>query len=210
MDQFGISVKGVLEVGGKLLLRRNERNEYELLGGKLEKGDPSPEYRLIAEFREESGIEIEVSEQREPWLYEVGSRSIIIVPFVCKALHVPDVLTDADGGTLHWLRPQDVVTAPMPQGYKDSIRGEIPHRSRSLAASSHFRIIPGYAEADYHVEISVWENGARRLHAPLPRCHSPRDLIYDKLGTKNIALVPGPIGIDRARNTIMLNYRIQR
>lgn len=29
MDRFGVSVKGVLEVDGKYLLRKNERREYE-------------------------------------------------------------------------------------------------------------------------------------------------------------------------------------
>ena len=47
-DQFAISVKGILEVNGKLLLRKNERLEYELLGGRLEKGDPSASFPRAA------------------------------------------------------------------------------------------------------------------------------------------------------------------
>lgn len=32
-----VSVKGIVSIDGNFLLRQNERNEYELLGGKLEK-----------------------------------------------------------------------------------------------------------------------------------------------------------------------------
>jgi len=39
---FPVSVKGVAVQGGKVLLLRNERDEWELPGGKLEPGeDPS-------------------------------------------------------------------------------------------------------------------------------------------------------------------------
>ena len=39
MNRFSVSVKGVLEVNGKYLLRKNQRLEYELLGGHLERED---------------------------------------------------------------------------------------------------------------------------------------------------------------------------
>ena len=212
MDRFSVSVKGVLEIDGKLLLRKNQRNEYELLGGHLEKEDTTAEQRLITEFAEESGIRVEVLEHREPWLYEVGSRNIIIVPYVCRALCIPDVLTDEDGGTLHWLRAEEAASAFMPQGYKDTIRGDIPHRSYSAPAGTFFKIIPGYVERDYSVEVRVAEDGAERMCAPLPHRCAPRDLIARELGAiyEEAKLVPEAIGIDHARETIALNYRIQK
>ena len=127
MDRFSVSVKGVLEANGKLLLRKNQRNEYELLGGHLEKEDPTAEQRLITEFAEESGIQIEVLEHREPWLYEVGSKNIIIVPFTCRALRIPEVLRDEDGGTLHWLSAEEAAACFMPQDIK------IPSKTKSRA-----------------------------------------------------------------------------
>ena len=36
---FPVSIKGVLEVGGRIVLLRNERDEWELPGGKLEPGE---------------------------------------------------------------------------------------------------------------------------------------------------------------------------
>ena len=211
MDRFSVSVKGVLEVNGRLLLRKNQRLEYELLGGHLEKEDVTAEQRLIAEFAEESGIQIEVLEHREPWLYEVGSRNIIIVPYVCRALSIPRVLTDMDGGTLHWLSPEEAAAAPMPQGYKDTIRGVIPRRSHSAPSGSFFRIIPGYVEREYFVEVRAEQGGAERMRAPLPHSCAPRDWIARELGAmyRDAKLVSAPVGIDHARETIVLNYRIQ-
>lgn len=51
-NKFLISVKGILVYNQKLLLRKNQRNEFELLGGKLEKNDIFFEKRLIEEFQE--------------------------------------------------------------------------------------------------------------------------------------------------------------
>lgn len=38
---FKVSVKGIIKKNGMCLLRKNERSEYELLGGKLEYTDDS-------------------------------------------------------------------------------------------------------------------------------------------------------------------------
>ena len=210
MNRFSVSVKGVLEVNGKYLLRKNQRLECELLGGHLERDDSTAEQRLITEFAEESGIQIEVLEHREPWLYEVGSKNIIIVPYICGAVRIPDVLTDQDGGTLHWLGAEKAAASLMPQGYKDTLRGEIPHRSYSAPSGSFFKIIPGYAESDYYVEVRVRERRAELLRAPLPHRCAPRDLIARVLGAmyEGAKLISEPVGIDRARNTVTLNYRI--
>lgn len=209
-DRFSVSVKGVLEFGGRILLRRNQRGEYELPGGRLEAADPSPERRLAVEFREESGIRVRVLAQREPWLYEVGERSILIVPYACEAVHIPGALTDEDGGTLHWLRAQEAAASRMPQGYKDTIQGEIPHRSASTPAGAYFRIIPNYVEASYFVRVRVRENGAELMNAPLPLHCSPRELIRALLGRmrRSARLAPGPVEVDQARATVTLNYSI--
>jgi len=210
MDRFSVSIKGVLEVDGKLLLRKNERHEYELLGGRLEKEDTSAEYRLVTEFCEESGIKIEVLEQREPWLYEIGLKNIIIVPFVCKALNIPETMEDEDGGTLHWIDEAKVEDIFMPQGYKDTIAGDVPHKSYSIAATSVFKLIPNYVDSDYFVEIKVKEEDEEIISLPLPHSHSPRDFIHSQLEAKykGAQLLFDTTSIDHERDTIVLSYTI--
>ena len=55
--RFPVSVKGVVIRGGKVILLRNERDEWELPGGKLELGE-SPEACLAREIAEELATEI--------------------------------------------------------------------------------------------------------------------------------------------------------
>lgn len=210
MDRFSVSIKGVLEHNGQYLLRKNERTEYELLGGRLEKNDTSAEERLITEFSEESGIMVQVCSHREPWLYEIGLKNIIIVPYVCEALSIPDQLIDEDGGTIHWINAKDIQSCFMPLGYKDTINAVIPHKSYSIPANFYFKIIPNYVERDYYVEICVKERCVDILRAPLVHFHAPRDFILSQLGSeyKNAVITSMPISIDHDRDTITLNYCI--
>jgi len=209
-DRFGVSIKGVLEHNERLLLRKNERLEYELLGGRLEKGDPSAEMRLETEFVEESGIRIKVLRQTEPWLYEIGFSNIIIVPFMCQALEIPDVLVDEDGGTLHWITKKSINGLFLPQGYKDSIHEDIPHKCYSIPAKKYFKVIPNYVERNYFVELRATENGKDLFALPLPHHIAPRDLLFRELGEsyKDAIALAQPIGIDYERDTITLNYDI--
>ena len=212
MDRFGLSIKGVLAIDDEFLLRKNERSEYELLGGHLEKDDPSAEYRLITEFAEESGIEIKVLEHREPWLYEVGVKNIVIIPYICHAIQIPDTLVDEDGGTLHWIKAENIPALSMPQGYKDTITGVIPRKSYSVPVSKYLKAFPDYIESDYYIDVCVKENDRELFRAPLPHFHSPRDYICWKLGeeSKDIKLTSEPISIDRNRDTITLNYNVSQ
>lgn len=193
-----------------MLLRRNQREEFELPGGRLEPGDASPEERLRIEFREEYGIRIEALAQREPWLYEVGERSILIVPFLCRALEIPEVPADEDGGTLRWLRPEEIEAANMPRGYKDTIRGEVPRRSFSAPSGEYFRIIPNYVEPRYRALVRVRRREVSLLSEFLPCHNSPREFLRDRLG--EIAekwLTFEPVELDQRRETLILNYDLR-
>lgn len=61
--QLPISVKAVLNWRGKLPLLKNERDEWELPGGKLDLGE-SPDRCLAREIKEELGWESRVGEPR--------------------------------------------------------------------------------------------------------------------------------------------------
>jgi ADP-ribose pyrophosphatase YjhB (NUDIX family) len=60
---YPISVKGVLLIGGKVLLVRNDRAEWELPGGRLEPGE-TPEQTLAREF-ERGGRDVLVEGERK-------------------------------------------------------------------------------------------------------------------------------------------------
>jgi 8-oxo-dGTP pyrophosphatase MutT (NUDIX family) len=67
---FPVSVKGVAVQGGKVLLLRNERDEWELPGGKLEVGE-APADCVVREISEESGWQVTAGPLLDCWRYEV-------------------------------------------------------------------------------------------------------------------------------------------
>lgn len=211
-DKFSVSIKGVLEDNDKILLRKNERNEYELLGGRLEKDDISAQQRLITEFSEESGISINVEGHLEPWLYEIGYSNIIIVPYKCKPISIPEELVDEDGGTIEWIHKSELDSLFMPQGYKDTIKEDVPHKSYSIPAKKYFKIIPNYVERLYSVFIHVYDDNNLIYNERLEHFNSPRDLISKLIsqdyGNKDYFINAEEIKIDRQNDAIILNYRV--
>lgn len=208
-DKFAVSVKGVLFYEGKYLLRKNQRNEFELLGGRLEVTDKSAEERVIQEFLEESGIRVKVTAHREPWLYVIGKKNIIIVPFICSPVNIPNVLTDEDGGELEWISPNELDLLNMPSGYIDTIRNKIPRKSFSPVEGEFLKIIPNYTERDYLVKIVVRSvSGEVLFERELSHFISPRKFIYKNLRIKynSVQLYTQPVGYEN--NIVCLNYII--
>lgn len=56
-----VSAKGIVIEDGKVWLRKNERNEWELPGGKIDPGE-QPHETVVRELREELGFELEAKD----------------------------------------------------------------------------------------------------------------------------------------------------
>ena len=61
VHRFPISIKGVVFRGSQVILLKNERDEWELPGGKIELGE-TPEACVYREIKEEVGIQVKVSQ----------------------------------------------------------------------------------------------------------------------------------------------------
>jgi ADP-ribose pyrophosphatase YjhB (NUDIX family) len=78
-------VKGVLIEGGRVLLVRNDRDEWELPGGRLEVGE-SPAECLERELQEETALEIRCGALLLADTFEViPGRHVLIVAYGCAA-----------------------------------------------------------------------------------------------------------------------------
>ena len=69
--RFPVSIKGVVEHDGLFVLLKNERDEWELPGGKLEPGE-AIEDCLVREIDEELNLPVAVGRPLNNWVYFVA------------------------------------------------------------------------------------------------------------------------------------------
>jgi ADP-ribose pyrophosphatase YjhB (NUDIX family)/GNAT superfamily N-acetyltransferase len=132
---YPTSIKGVLLVKGKVLLVRNEREEWELPGGRLEIGE-TPEQALEREFDEELALEIEPLQLVDSYLFEVvPSKNVFIVTYGCRLRggFEPRVSSEHSAFGLHDVAALDAL--PLPRGYRQSIRSWT-----AIEGQRHFRL----------------------------------------------------------------------
>ena len=119
---YPISIKGVLLVEAKVVLVRNDRNEWELPGGRLEIGE-TPEQALVREFEEELAIQVEPQGLIDSYLFEViPSKHVVIVTYGCtlRGPFKPVVSAEHVEFGMHALA--DLERIPLPAGYARSIK----------------------------------------------------------------------------------------
>ncbi|MFG3258595.1 NUDIX domain-containing protein [Streptomyces sp. NPDC048172] len=132
-----VSVKGVvLDPRERVLLLRNERDEWELPGGRLEEADASPEAAVEREIHEETGWQVAVGPLLDTWIYQPfprtrpGSR-VLIVTYGC-ALLTPgaEPVLSHEHAALGLFTAAEVEGLRMPDGYKRSVRAWRPRPRR--------------------------------------------------------------------------------
>lgn len=118
---FPVSVKGVAVQDGKVLLLENERDEWELPGGKLEPGE-EPAGCVAREITEETGWHVAAGPLLDCWQYHIrAGTDVLIVTYGCHVLSsVPVVVSDEHKRAGLFTRAQ-VPGLNMPDGYKRSI-----------------------------------------------------------------------------------------
>ncbi|MCD0450660.1 NUDIX hydrolase [Actinocorallia sp. API 0066] len=112
----------VVDGNGRVLLLKNEREEWELPGGKLELGEEAAEC-AVREVAEECGWRVRAEELLDVWMYEpLPARHVFIVTYGCRLLD-PDAVPriSHEHKELALFRHHEVGALVMPQGYKDSI-----------------------------------------------------------------------------------------
>jgi 8-oxo-dGTP pyrophosphatase MutT (NUDIX family) len=123
-----ISVKGLVIDDGKVWLRKNERAEWELPGGKLEKGE-QPEETVLREMAEELGFELVVKDTLQAHMYKVQksideSHGVLVVTYLCEIVRkVGEFELIGEGGKAEFKRfaPNELDSLNLPDFYKASI-----------------------------------------------------------------------------------------
>lgn len=119
---FPVSIKGVVFVGERVVLLKNERAERELPGGRLEAGE-SPPACVVREIGEELAIDVTADELLDCWLYEVlPGREVVIVTYGCRYDGNGIVRMSHEHSAVGQFDLSELDGLPMPEGYRRSIR----------------------------------------------------------------------------------------
>ena len=120
--RFPVSVKGVIIRDGSVILCRNERDEWELPGGKLELSE-SPEQCLTREIAEELQLDIEPQTILDSWIYTIASGvHVVVIAYGCVESSLGDALLSYEHKEVQWLPLAEIDTLNLPDGYKTSIK----------------------------------------------------------------------------------------
>jgi len=118
---FPVSVKGVVVLDGLVLLLKNEREEWELPGGKLELGE-DPEQCVAREIAEEVGWQVETGPILDAWVYHIfEGRDVFIVTYGCHLDAAAPPVLSAEHSEVGLFAEDEVPGLTMPAGYKKSI-----------------------------------------------------------------------------------------
>ena len=128
---FPVSVKAVVETGGRVALRRNERAEGELPGGRLEAGEELTE-AVEREVREGPGLSVACRALVDAWTYRPSGAegTVVIVVYDCELRSPAEPLRpSAEHSDARWFELAALDAVEMPEGYKRSIRAASATRS---------------------------------------------------------------------------------
>ena len=126
--RFPVSVKGVVMRDTQVILLRNERDEWELPGGKLAP-DESPEQCVVREIREELGLEVAVRALLDAWVYPITPRArVLIVTYGCVEAARREATLSHEHAQLAWFPVEALAAIRMPEGYRRSIHHWVQHR----------------------------------------------------------------------------------
>jgi 8-oxo-dGTP pyrophosphatase MutT (NUDIX family) len=117
-----VSVKGVIVRGGGVILIRNERDEWELPGGKLELCE-SPEQCLAREIAEELRLIVEPESLLDSWVYSiVPGVDVLILTYGCVERSQDEAILSDEHKELQWVPLAEIDGLRMPDGYRTSIK----------------------------------------------------------------------------------------
>ena len=120
--RFPVSVKGIVIRRGRVILLKNERNEWELPGGKLEL-DEAPAACVVREIAEELQLHVEATNLLDAWVYTIEPGvHVVILTYGCTELAENDAVLSDEHQRLAWFAIDELDSLAMPEGYRASIR----------------------------------------------------------------------------------------
>jgi ADP-ribose pyrophosphatase YjhB (NUDIX family) len=130
---YPVSVKGVVIRHGLVLLLKNEREEWELPGGRIELGE-TPAQCVGREIAEETRWLVTVGPILDAWMYHVlPGRHVFVVAYGCYFCGGSDPVLSSEHKEIGMFGEHEVPSLVMPEGYKRSITMWYDHLRRDAS-----------------------------------------------------------------------------
>lgn len=117
-----VSVKGVVRVGSRVLLCLNDRDEWELPGGRLEDGEELASC-VEREVREETGLEVRARSVVHAASFEVvPGRQVVVLAYECQLVgdrSQPEISPEHQA--VAFVEMDDLDTIDLPSVYRRAI-----------------------------------------------------------------------------------------
>lgn len=123
-----ISVKGVVFENNNVWLRRNERSEWELPGGKIDHGE-QPAEALTRELEEELGMLTQMKEILQAHIHTIPrsvdeDQGVLVISYLCEILdRTGSFEYDGEAGKAQFgcFSREEVTRLAMPEFYKTAV-----------------------------------------------------------------------------------------
>jgi 8-oxo-dGTP pyrophosphatase MutT (NUDIX family) len=120
-QSFPVSIKGVAVQANRILLLENERDEWELPGGKLELGE-APAECVVREIGEETGWAVTAGPLVDCWQYHIGpGQDVVVVTYGCLVRSANAPVVSHEHKRVGLFTAAEIPALVMPDGYKRSI-----------------------------------------------------------------------------------------
>ena len=123
-----ISVKGIVFEEEKIWLRKNERSEWELPGGKLDQSE-QPEETVMRELKEELGFDVSIERVLQAHVYKIKkldgeSKGVLVVTYLCKLIGKTgtfEIVGEAGKAEFQKFSLEEIESLNMPEFYKEAV-----------------------------------------------------------------------------------------